>query len=49
MTKPSAQPHDMTIGLDVGDRNTHYCVLDAARKVVARGAFRSTTGRFEMA
>lgn len=32
----------MTIGLDVGDRNTHYCVLDATRNVVARGSFRST-------
>jgi len=28
-----------TVGLDVGDRRTHYCVVDDQRKVVARGSF----------
>ncbi len=42
MTQPTAQSSPVTIGLDVGDRITHYCVLDAARSVVARGSFRTT-------
>ena len=29
----------ITVGLDVGDRTTHFCALDASRKVVARGSF----------
>ncbi len=36
MTQLTAQRSPVTIGLDVGDRNIHYCVLDAAREVVAR-------------
>ena len=32
----------MTVGLDVGDKTTHFCALDADRKVVARGAFTTT-------
>lgn len=27
------------IGLDLGDRSTHFCGLDAARNVVERGHF----------
>lgn len=38
MTQHTAQRSPVTIGLDVGDRNIHYCVLDAARAVVACGA-----------
>jgi len=29
----------LTVGLDVGDRQTHFCVVDADRKVVTRGSF----------
>ncbi len=42
MTQSTVQSSPVTIGLDVGDRITHYCVLDAARSVVARGSFRTT-------
>ncbi len=42
MTQPTTQLSRVTIGLDVGDRNIHYCVLDAARAVVARGAMATT-------
>jgi transposase len=33
----------MTIGLDLGDRNTHYCVLDEAGEVVSRGQLPTST------
>ena len=42
MTQRSDHLSPMTIGLDIGDRNTHYCVLDAARTVVARGTLATT-------
>ncbi len=42
MTQISAQTTPVTIGLDVGDRTTHYCVLDGERSVIARSTFRST-------
>jgi transposase len=32
----------MTLGLDAGDKLTHFSVVDPARAVVARGKFRST-------
>lgn len=31
-----------TVGLDVGDRETHYCMLDEAGEVLEEGRFRST-------
>jgi transposase len=31
-----------TIGLDIGDRFTHFCILDAEGSVVGEGRFRST-------
>jgi len=41
---------DRTVGLDVGDRETHFCVLDEAGEVLEEGRFRSTRtgleGRF---
>ena len=41
---------DRTVGLDVGDRETYYCVLDEAGEVLEEGRFRSTrkglAGRF---
>jgi transposase len=42
MTQVIANPSPVTIGLDVGDRNTHHCVLDSARSVVVRGSFATT-------
>lgn len=42
MTQLNAQRSTVTIGLDVGDRNIHYCVLDAARDVVTRGAMKTS-------
>jgi transposase len=38
MTKDSRT----TIGVDVGDRRSHFCVLDEAGEVVERGDFRTT-------
>ena len=32
----------LTIGLDVGDKKTHFCAVDGDRKVVARGSFATT-------
>ncbi|MFQ5843639.1 MAG: hypothetical protein ACE5JG_01490 [Planctomycetota bacterium] len=31
-----------TIGVDVGDRRSHFCVLDEGGEVVERGDFRTT-------
>lgn len=35
------QDTKQTIGVDVGDRRSHYCVLDGAGEVVERGDFRT--------
>ncbi len=37
MTQLTQTPALLTIGLDVGDRTTHLCVLDADRQVAHRG------------
>lgn len=41
---------DRTVGLDVGDRETHFCILDEAGEILEEGRFRSTraglAGRF---
>lgn len=39
MSKHTTTVPFLTIGLDVGDRTTHYCVLDSSRQVTARGRF----------
>jgi transposase len=39
MTHSTAAVSALTVGLDVGDKKTHFCVVDAERKVVGRGAF----------
>jgi len=39
----------ITVGLDVGDRRTHFCAIDAVRKVVARGSFPTARERLEEA
>ena len=43
MKKRSSKYVDVkTLGLDLGDRWTHFCGLDDAGKVVARGRVRTT-------
>ncbi|MEZ4280584.1 MAG: IS110 family transposase [Myxococcota bacterium] len=41
---------DRTVGLDVGDRETYFCILDEAGEILEEGRFRSTraglAGRF---
>jgi transposase len=39
----------ITVGLDVGDKRTHWCALDADRKVIARGSFPTTREDLEQA
>ena len=36
---PPQPSYQAVVGLDVGDRQTHYCVLDLDGEVVAEGAF----------
>lgn len=42
MTETTALPVTLTTGLDLGDRKTDYCTLDAQRQVVGRGKFPTT-------
>jgi len=35
-------PYQAVVGLDVGDRQSHYCVLDLGGDVVAEGAVKTT-------
>lgn len=37
----------ITIGLDLGDRNTYYCILDCEGNVIAEGKFRTTPDDFK--
>ncbi len=39
MTKRNEQTPSLTIGLDVGDRKIHFCVVNESRDVIDRGAF----------
>lgn len=39
----------ITVGLDVGDRQTHVCVVDAHRTVISRGSFPTNRARLEQA
>ncbi len=43
MKKDSTIPVERTVGLDVGDKYTHFCTLDADGEIVEEGKFR--TGR----
>jgi transposase len=43
MTQTTAQSTPVTLGLDIGDRNVHFCALDASRTVLARGSFPTTS------
>lgn len=47
MTHSTSAMSSITVGLDVGDKRTHWCAMAAERKVVARGSFR--TARDELA
>ena len=42
---PDVFPTQLTVGLDVGDKRTHLCTVDAARQPVARGTFPTTRDR----
>lgn len=48
-SSPIAAAGLITVGLDVGDKRTHWCTLDADRKVVGRGSFRTTSEELEQA
>lgn len=39
MTHSTVGVSPITVGLDVGDRRTHYCAVDERREVLARGSF----------
>ena len=41
MTQPTATTSSVTLGLDIGDRSTHFCALQD-RKVVGRGSCKTT-------
>ena len=40
------QQQRLTIGLDLGDRNTHYCILDEAGEVVSESRIATTQAGF---
>ena len=42
MSHGTAVPPMLTTGLDLGDRTTHRCTLDAERRVTVRGRFPTT-------
>jgi transposase len=42
MTQATTTPSTLTIGIDLGDRKSHVCVLDAARKIVEESRIAST-------
>lgn len=49
MTHVIAQRSPVTIGLDVGDRTTHFCVLDSKDDIEARGKFATKRGEVRSA
>ena len=46
MTKPTTTPSSMTIGIDLGDRKSHICVLDAAGEITEEGQITTTPKAF---
>ena len=40
--------HVVTIGIDVGDRFSYYCAIDADGAIVAQGRMSTTAGAFEL-
>ena len=49
MTHLTAQRSPVTIGLDVGDSYTHYCVLSPENDISARSKFKTTRGELRLA
>lgn len=49
MTHSTATVSRITVGLDVGDRRTHFCAIDSDRRVLARGAVATTKCDLEVA
>ena len=47
MTHSTSAVSPITVGLDVGDKRTHFCAVDGARKVVGRGSFPTAGGPLE--
>lgn len=43
----TATSRSITVGLDVGDKRTHWCALDGDRMVIGRGSFRTTRKELE--
>lgn len=44
MTNSTAAVSPITVGLDVGDKRTHWCALDGEREVISRGSCATTDG-----
>lgn len=49
MTHSTATVSQITVGLDVGDRRTHFCAIDGTRNVLSRGAVATTKDGVEEA
>jgi hypothetical protein len=46
--RSASQGHpEITIGIDVGDQYSHFCILDAAGEIVKRGRVSSTQQALE--
>ena len=42
MTQATTTPSTLTIGIDLGDRKSHICVLDAAGEIVEESRIATT-------
>ena len=49
MTHSTSAVSPITVGLDVGDKRTHFCAVDGERKVITRGSFPTTRPNLEEA
>jgi transposase len=49
MTQSTVAVSPITVGLDVGDKRTHFCAIDGERKVIARGSFPTAHPQLEEA
>jgi len=49
MTHSTSTVFSFTVGLDVGDRRTHFCAVDGARRVTSRGSVPTTRDCLEAA
>lgn len=47
MTNSTAAVSPITVGLDVGDKRTHWCALDSNRQVIARGSCQTKQAHLE--